>query len=525
MVAASAAGIQAATPTPAAAVTLTQVDGGPDYYARFSHGLPTSRSYFPIAVFLESVLSQADIDKDKDAGLNLYVTLTANSDLNLVRANGMRAILQQSEWRNDPAARANPAAVGWELYDEVDMQLGPGAGYDAMAGTVASLPNDGRMRWNNYGKGVMFWESDAEAAAFLNNYQHVQEADVYWFTDPFVHSASEGGHLFGLNRDLTYEETRRAANYGATVHRLRGLIDPPGSKPVWNVIEVGWPFTETEGQGARQIEPAEIRAAVWQSIIAGARGILYFNHSFGGPNTTQHALRDPAYASERAVVESVNAQITDLAPVLNSPTVSSGWSQRAGTTAMVKWAGATKAKAKKKCKSKKKKKKKKCKKAKGKKAKAKKKCKSKKKKKCKKAKGKKAGGHLYVFAGSAGSPVEGRFSLPCVGNAQAAVVGENRTIPVRGGSFTDHFADGNAIHIYRINDGPKCGLPRVAKVAQAGLAGGADPATSPITVSRAIVAAIVVLLAGMLAFFRLGHARHPLGMSRRRLGPTPSRDR
>ncbi len=132
------------------------------------------------------------------------------------------------------------------------------------------------------------------------------------------------------------------------------------------------------------------------------------------------------------MAKSVNAQIKSLAPVLNSPTVRSGWSQGAGTTAMVKWV-----KAKKRCKSKKGKKKK-CKKAKGKKAKAKK---------------KKAKGHLYVFAGSAGSSVKGRFSLPCVGDAKAAVVGENRTIPVRKGSFSDHFADGNAIHIYRIDGG------------------------------------------------------------------------
>ena len=67
--------------------------------------------------------------------------------------------------------------------------------------------------------------------------------------------------------------------------------------------------------------------------------------------------------------------------------------------------------------------------------------------------GKKTKGHLYVFAGSAGSPVEGRFSLPCVGDANAAVVGENRTVPVRNGSFSDRFADGNAIHIYRIDAG------------------------------------------------------------------------
>ena len=72
--------------------------------------------------------------------------------------------------------------------------------------------------------------------------------------------------------------------------------------PIWGFVEVGWPFTETAAQGGRQIQPAEIQAAVWHEIIAGARGIIYFNHSFGGPEQTQHVLRDPDYAAERAAV-------------------------------------------------------------------------------------------------------------------------------------------------------------------------------------------------------------------------------
>ena len=69
-----AACVQAApapTPTPApkersaTAVSLQEVDGGPDYYARFSHALPSAESYFPIGVWLESVTSQADVDMDQ----------------------------------------------------------------------------------------------------------------------------------------------------------------------------------------------------------------------------------------------------------------------------------------------------------------------------------------------------------------------------------------------------------------------------------------------------------------------------
>jgi hypothetical protein len=69
-------------------------------------------------------------------------------------------------------------------------------------------------------------------------------------------------------------------------------------------------------------------------------------------------------------------------------------------------------------------------------------------------------GRFYVLAGTAGhiGPVPGSFSIPCVGNATATVVGENRTVPVNAGSFTDTFENPNAIHIYRIDGGSACGL-------------------------------------------------------------------
>ena len=500
------AAIQAWTPSHAGAMTLTQVDGGPKYYARFSDGLPSDPSYFPIGVWFESVTSQRDIDLDKDAGLNTYLALTANSDVGLVRSNGMHAIIQSFEFTSAKALN------GWFLADEFDMLYGPSTGYDQVQQRADEAPDDGRMRYSGYGKGVLFWETDAEAAQFVNNYQDVVQADAYFFTDNDVCDPSQAGGEPGI---VKANDCHVAANYGWIIDRLQGLISPAGSKPVWAVVEVGHPFSEADWPS---ITPPQIRAAVWQSIIAGARGIIYFNHSFGGPNQTQHALREPPYAAERAVVKATNAQITELAPVLNSPTVRSGWSQGPGTTVMVKWAEGQK--AKKGCKSEKGKGKKKCKKARGKakQANAKNGCKPKKGRKCKKAKG-----YLYVFAGSQGSPVEGRFSLPCVGDTEAEVIGENRTIPVRKGFFSDHFADANAIHIYRIHRGSKCGRPRAAAVSGLGPSSGrrANTAPAPKT-DLEVIAGMSILLAALLALFGIGRWR---GLRRRRSGKPAKRSR
>ena len=50
------------------------------------------------------------------------------------------------------------------------------------------------------------------------------------------------------------------------------------------------------------------------------------------------------------------------------------------------------------------------------------------------------------------------FEAPCFGNATATVVDEGRAIPITNGQWSDTFADGNAVHLYRIDGGGTCGL-------------------------------------------------------------------
>ena len=75
-----------------------------------------------------------------------------------------------------------------------------------------------------------------------------------------------------------------------------------------------------------------------------------------------------------------------------------------------------------------------------------------------------SGGHFYVFAGADHGAGEATFSIPCVGGATATrlapsnLSAEAASIPVSGGSFADSFADKNSIHIYRIDGGSNCGL-------------------------------------------------------------------
>jgi hypothetical protein len=283
-----------------------------------------------------------------------------------------------------------------------------GNGFQIIQDILAGLPGDGRLRYTNYGKGVLLWQDDPWPAQWVNQYQHVVSTDLYWFTDPNQIGMVGPPWLPERGRQMALSEVRRAANYGYQIDRLRDLDARDGRRqPIWTLVEVGWPFVESAEQGGRAITAPEIRAAVWHSIIAGARGIVYFNHDFGGPCISQHVLRDTCGAAVRPTVKAVNRQIRTLAPVLNAPTVTSGWTAGSSIRAMVKWQG----------------------------------------------------GRFYVLAGSRENRSStGRFSMPCVGNAQAVRLGEAGSVPVMNGSFSDSFADGNAIHIYEIHGGSTCGL-------------------------------------------------------------------
>jgi hypothetical protein len=379
-------------------LTLQEVDGGPAYYGQFANPLPTDPSYFPVGAWLRPAHDSEHFGDYANFSMNLFVGVESPEMANeaMIRENGMRAIIQSDERTrfNDVGAET----AGWLLFDEIDMVEGPGRGYSTLETILAGLPQDGWLRYNNYGKGVLEWEPDADAARFVNGrhggntFQQVISTDYYWFTDP--NARGNPGYGFG-------------SSYGDDVRKIRRLDALDGVRqPVWHFVELGWPWTESAAEGARRILPEEIRSAVWHSIIAGARGIIYFDHNFG-PGTPGATILEEGYEDNRIATSAVNAQIKALAPVLNAPFVTSGHSATDtmdGTVRyMVKWANGP-----------------------------------------------------YLFAGADRGGGSATFSIPCVGNTTAVVEGENRSLAVAGGSFTDQFADKNEIHIYRILGGGAC---------------------------------------------------------------------
>jgi hypothetical protein len=180
------------------------------------------------------------------------------------------------------------------------------------------------------------------------------------------------------------------------IDRLRKWSD--NKKPVWCWIEC----TKIGGAG-RKPTVDEVRSEIWMALIHGAGGVGYFCHSFVEPTKSDMALlKDKEML---AGVTEVNKQITELAPVLNSPTVEKGAAVTSSNSKvpvdiMVK--------------------------------------------KYRKAT------YLFAVGMRKGKKTEGSFTVKGLPKkATAEVLGEDRTIEVTGGKFKDTFTP-YQVHLYKI---------------------------------------------------------------------------
>ncbi|MEQ6902941.1 hypothetical protein [Nocardioides sp. YIM 152588] len=312
----------------AASVSLRPVDGagqGP-----FTGRPPIAKgAFYPIAVWFESVITPSDVRKDEAAGLNTYLELTADSRTDLATEAGMRVVASN--------VRMSPGAP-FLLPDEVDMWAGPGddpwtgswpedgqvcipadgaCGYTIVDQELSRVP-DSTWVYGQFGKGVMMWQTRAQARRFVNTGTHAASSDLYWFTDPNICGSSEAGWFLGIDGEVPEQRCRVGFNYGKTVQRMRSLVRPRGRIPIWVFVEVGTPF---DGSGAVSITPGQIRDAVWSGIIHGARGVAYFNHNFGGDCLSQHVLRETCGNHVRPAVTKLNNRISRRARLLNAPFV------------------------------------------------------------------------------------------------------------------------------------------------------------------------------------------------------------
>lgn len=314
--------------------------GGPSaaYWTSWTNGPSSSESWFPIGAwqahidsnYLGIIAPYSDLGAGLvDAGVNLVVGtwnwmdegpgyIQRAKDLGLkVFATGPDTAYLQS----NPSHAST--IVGWQTGDEMDMfRVNDGAPFGPNSPTtihnayVSNKAADStRPQHINWGKPMGGWYYTASGGydtgsqdGDLTLYQQACDAtsvDYYWWTDP-------------------YENKPNAFGYGEAVdwQRRYARMDDP-HKPIWMFVENSRPWNDTTSPA---ITPAQMEAATWNSIVHGARGIIYFIHDFNPDNgTAERGVWSQAYYDRTtgdaiiARMKVVNARLQSLASVINSP--------------------------------------------------------------------------------------------------------------------------------------------------------------------------------------------------------------
>jgi hypothetical protein len=389
-VAAAVAGLVAFASTALFAQPMERRVGGEPQ--RFANGFPSDATFFPIAVWLQQT-SRAPAYRA--IGINTFVALSqppTPADLARLQRQGLFLIAEQV-----PAALAfkqSQVIRAWMHIDEPDnAQALPGGGHGECISPEDLLRRYDEMR-----------SLDPTRPVYLGFGQAV--ANPRWF--------GRGPKCSAVAPEEYYARASRAANIVAfdiypvaefrqphVTSRLdlvgRGVANlkrwAPAGTPVWADIE-----TTHINHPTRRPLPEEIYNEVWIAIINGAQGITYFVHEWKPSFREDGVLRYPDTVDE---LGRINAQIASLAPVLNSATVSSTVSVDAPVeiATMVK----------------------------------------------------RQGGETYLFAiNMERRAAEAKLALAGVGAIHALVLGEDRTVELKGGIIVDRFG-AYTVHIYKIS--------------------------------------------------------------------------
>jgi len=382
-------------------------------------GRSVDPAFFPIGVWLQD---PALAPRYKEAGMNFYVGLhegPTEAQLAELRRHGMPVMCEQ----NDVALRhlADPLIIGWECASEPD-NAQSFQGYwrgdvekirEGWPELYASHGLDKKPYTGKYGPPI-------PPQWVVRRYQEIKKNDP-----------SRPARV-GLNQSVAWEtwtgrgwRTGKLEDYPAYiqggdiicfdiypachtdpeiagklwyvargVERLMTWTD--GRKPLWIPLEC----TRIDNPDGKMATPEQVKAEAWMAITQGATGLIWFVHEFK-PKFNGHALLDNP--EMLAGVTAINKQIQALAPVLNSPTqedlahVTAANAEVPINLLAKRHEGAT-----------------------------------------------------YVFAvGMRPAATAATFSVKGLGHAKAEVIGENRSLDVRGGTFTDEFGP-YAVHLYRI---------------------------------------------------------------------------
>jgi hypothetical protein len=372
-------------------------EGGPAYWEKFPAAVAagwTDPSFYPLGVWFEAVDNWSRL---KDVGINLYVGANHSSvDIQAFKDLGGDEgvfFIMNDEWSTADYGGNSKLVVGGLASDEIDMLSDNPVPEQRASVEGFRSRNDGRFVYANYGKGALgtFW--NAESMPALVQMVDVASDDLYFFTDPNLPGEAPNSPAWPQDARV-----RQAASYGWTMERMKGFLLASELHPTWNFVEYSYPWSEPEpADGSKSMTADKLGGAVWASIIHEARGVVLFNHAFGGAQCGgQHTILDCS-PEMRDRLKTLFGNVRSVAPVLNSQ--SYVWDAAAGVDTMLK----------------------------------------------------EHGGAFYLFAqlGHAGTTGSNTLSLPGGHSGKVEVLFEGRSLEAVAGKLTDTFPDTNVAHVYK----------------------------------------------------------------------------
>jgi len=361
-------------------------------YSPWSNGPSTSPSYFPLTVWLQS---PPNIGEYQNIGINMFLGFWGSLDVGSMTTFGsMKMPVVPTQNSVGLTSPQRSWIWGWDQMDEPDNAQSNGSGGYGPCITPASListysglkANDTTSPvFLNFGQGVANTSYSGRGSCTGDTAYYVQ--------------ASAAG-------DVISYDVYPVANYNGQLEIVATGLDNLkawttqcncGKKIIWNFIET------TPFNGGATPTPSQIQSEVWMSLIHGSQGIIYFMHVLS-PTFREDGIFN--YPASVAAVKSIDAQITSLAPALNSATITNDASVSSSASGvpidMME---------------------------------------------------KNYGGSTYIFsvARANGSTV-GSFTVPGGANASVTVLGESRQIAMSNGQFQDNFA-AYGVHLYQLSSG------------------------------------------------------------------------
>jgi hypothetical protein len=359
--------------------------GGAAYYKKWKNGPPSDPSFYPIMVWLQS---PPNATKYKNVGINFFTGLyqgPTDAQLTQLAAAGIPTICDQAGvWK---AHASDKTIAGWLQPDEPDNAQSNGqGGYDPCISPATIVAGYQTMVTN-----------DATRPVMLGLGRGV--ADTSWVGRGTCTGMTSMYPMYAMGGDILAFDIY-PVNEGVPLEMVAAGVDnlikwSGGGKPVIADIEA------SNFDNTARPSPAQIKSEVWMAIVHGAAGTQYFCHRFTPTFSETDCLDD---APTAAAMKSINAELTTLAPVLNTPPIGNGVTVKSSAAAIPVDVLL-----------------------------------------------KRQGGATYLFATEmrAGTTTATFTLARLPATASAEVLGESRTLPVTNGVLTDAFAS-YGVHLYKL---------------------------------------------------------------------------